>query len=149
MLFFPVTFFGYYLFSALFEYISVASLGEWVDALPGLLIIMMLFLMFAVPFWAVCVGRHIVSLDLPQHKILKVFDIRYYRWVKTYHIDQVQHVRVVRLRGQRTPYSHSNFCRVELRLKLGKPIFVSHGDRPDHARMIAEKVASHLGVSAF
>lgn len=146
---FFVIFFGYHLFSGLIEYIRMASLGQWLTALPGFLIVMALFLLFAIPCWAVCLGRHQVILDLPHSRILKVFDLRLYRRTKSYPIDQIQHVSVVRLKVQKSRYSSTTNCQVHLRLDRGKPIVVSHGDRPDHARMIAEQVAGHLGISAL
>jgi len=148
-LFFFASFFGYHLFSILIEYMRLASLGEWLAALPGILIVMALFLLFAVPCWAVCVGRHKVILDLPRGRILKVFDLRLYRRTKSYPIDQVQHVIVVRSKVRQNRYISKTNCQVQLRLHRGKPIVVSHGDRPDHARTIAQQVAGHLGVSAL
>ena len=149
MLSFFAIFFGYHLFWGLIEYIRVASLGEWQTALPGILIVMALFLLFAVPCWAVCLGRHQVILDLPRGRILKVFDLRLYRRTRSYPIDQVQHVSVVRLKARQTRHSSTTNCQVHLRLDRGKPILVSRGDRPDHARMVAEQVAGHLGISAL
>jgi len=148
MLSIPAIFFGYYLFVGLIEYIRVASLSEWLTALPGYLLIIALFLLFAIPCWMVFLGRHLVILDLPRGKILRVFDLRLLRWTKSCPIEQVKHVSVIRLKV-RTKHHHSGSrksCKVHLCFNRGKPILISHGDRPDHAQMVAEQVASHLGI---
>lgn len=149
MLFPLAVFFGYHLFSALFEYIRVASLGEWLTALPGMVLVAALFLLFAVPCWAVCAGSHLVIVDRSGGIIVKALDLRFYRRIRTYPVDQVQHVSVVRHRVRQKNRASATTCRVLIRLNHGKPIPVSHGDRPDHARMVAEQVAGYLGVSAL
>lgn len=149
MLFPLAVFFGYHLFSALFEYIRVATLGEWLTALPGIVIVAALFLLFAVPCWAVCAGCHLVIIDRSGGIIVKALDLRFYRRIKTYPLDQVQHVSVVRHNVRQKHRISYTTCRVLIRFNHGKPIPVSHGDRPDHARMIAEQVAGYLGVSAL
>ncbi|MBU1566239.1 MAG: hypothetical protein KJ630_11530 [Proteobacteria bacterium] len=94
-------------------------------------------------------GRHQVILDLPRGRILKVFDLRTYRRIKSYPIDQVKHVSVVRLKDRPSVYRSTANSQVHLRLNSGKPIVVSRGDRPDHARVVAEQIAGHLGVRAL
>ena len=139
-------FFGYHLFSGLGDYIRAASAREWLGALPGFLVVLALFLLFAIPAWAVFFLRPKVIIDQLHNAILNVSDVRVYRHVKTYAMQQAQQVDVtkttIRTAG-RSQITHP----IQIRLRGGKLITVAYEDEMADALTLAAEVADYLHVA--
>lgn len=136
-------FFGYYLGSGLIEYVRVATATEWLHALPGLIIVLLLFLVFAVPAWAALIGRSRFVVEPFRGSIAEVLDFRFYRRVKRYAVDQVKTVRV-RRKTIRTRGHSSQTNAVEIVLRNDKVITVTYEDRGDNAKEVAAQVTDTL-----
>lgn len=141
MLSFFAVFFGYYLFSGLIEYLRVATAREWLDALPGFLVILALFLLFAVPAWIALVGRSKLVVDPSSGSIAEVFDLWIYRRAKRYHIDEVKTVRISR-KTFRTKGHSSQANAVEIVLRNDTVITVTYEDQIEDARAVATQMAN-------
>lgn len=135
-------FFLYHLVTGLIEYVRVATLEEWIAAIPGFLVILVLFLLPGVAIWYVFFGRRRVIVDLPQGRILVVHDLRFYKRTKIFPIDQVQEVRVERKIGKSEAYV------IQLQLTGRKPIAVSHEDIAAEAHELARRLKDLLQIGA-
>ena len=135
MLGFLASFFLYYLASGLIEYVRHATLAEWVSALPGLLVVLVLFLLFGVPAWIAVVGRTWVVVDLQSGRVLEVRDLRVHRRTTSVPIDSVLGVSVAR---QRRGF------RIQIDLADRKPITVGFEPSAREARDVAERLAGYL-----
>lgn len=131
-------FFLYHLVIGLIEYTRFAKLEEWISALPGFLVILVLFLLPGVAIWYVLFGRSRVVVNLPQGSILKVDDLRFYKRTKIFPIDQVQDVRVKRKIGKSETYM------IQLHLTGHKPITVSYEDIAADAHEVARRLQDVL-----
>lgn len=135
MLGFLASFFLYYLVTGLIEYIRDATLALWLSALPGLVVVLALFLLFAVPAWIAVAGRTRVVVDLQSGRILDVRDLRVHRRTTTVPIDSVLGVSVSRQRRS---------FRIQIDLSGRKPITVGYEPNAREARDVAERLAGHL-----
>jgi hypothetical protein len=127
--------FLYHLVIGLIEYTRFAKVEEWISALPGFLVILVLFLL---PGVAVLFGRSRVAVDLPQGSILKVDDLRFYKRTKIFPIDQVQDVRVKRKIGKSETYM------IQLHLTGHKLITVSYEDIAADAHAVVRRLKDVL-----
>jgi hypothetical protein len=135
-------FFLYHLVTGLIEYILNATLEEWISGIPGFLVILVLFLLPGVAIWYVVFGRSRVVVDLPQGRILKMDDLRFYKRTKIFPIDQVQDVRVERKIGKSATYM------IQLHLTGHKPITVSYEDFETDAHEVAKRLKNLLRIRA-
>ena len=135
MLGFLASFFLYYLVTGLVEYIRTATLDVWVSALPGLVVVLALFLLFAVPAWIAVAGRTRVVVDLQSGRVLDVRDLRVYRRATSVPIDSVLGVSVSRQRRS---------FRIQIDLAGRKPITVGFEPSGSDARDVAERLAGYL-----
>jgi hypothetical protein len=140
-------FFLYYLVTGLIEYIRVATLAEWVSAIPGLLVVLALFLLFGVPTWIVLVGRSRVVVDLRQGYILKVDDLLFYQRTRTFPIDQVHDVRV-KSKTLRISRHSSQTYEIQLHLTGHKPITIGCEDIVWDAHEVARRLRDLLRIGA-
>ena len=130
-----ISFFLYYLVTGLVEYIRTATLDVWVSALPGLVVVLALFLLFAVPAWIAVAGRTRVVVDLQSGRVLDVRDLRVYRRATSVPIDSVLGVSVSRQRRS---------FRIQIDLAGRKPITVGFEPSGSDARDVAERLAGYL-----
>jgi hypothetical protein len=135
-------FFLYHLVTGLIEYILNATLEEWISGIPGFLLILALFLLPGVAIWYVVFGRSRVVVDLPQGRILKVDDLRFYKRTKIFPIDRVHDVGVNRKIGKSQTYM------IQLDLTGHKPINVSHEDIAADAHEVARRLKDILRIRA-
>jgi hypothetical protein len=125
----------------------VATLAEWVSAIPGLLVVLALFLLFGVPTWIVLVGRSRVVVDLRQGYILKVDDLLFYQRTRTFPIDQVHDVRV-KSKTLRISRHSSQTYEIQLHLTGHKPITIGCEDIVWDAHEVARRLRDLLRIGA-
>ena len=142
----PALFFLYILVKAVFEYSREATGAEWLAALPGLLVVLLLFLVFAVPVWFILAGRRELRID-PQGGLLAVVtDLRFFRWTSSYQMDDVVKVgvRSAKLargpRGSRPGRTHA----VEIHLTRKRTVTVECEDDVGAAQRLSRQLAGVL-----
>lgn len=134
-------FFGYYLASSLAEYIRAANPNEWLRALPGLLIVLALFLSFGIPSWWLLLGRTRLILDRANGRLLQVFDFRIYRRARAYRVDDVILVdSMISRSGYKASSPGPEIYAVKVHFREGKPITVAHEERAGDARDVATRI---------
>lgn len=138
-------FFGYYLVASLAEYIPAASPNEWLRALPGLLVVLALFLSFGIPSWWLLLGRTRLIFDRGSGRILQVFDFRIYRRVRAYREDDVILVdSMISRSGNKASSPGSEIYAVKVHFREGKRITVAHEERAADARDVAARITGLL-----
>jgi hypothetical protein len=138
-------FFGYYLVASLAEYIPAANPHEWLRALPGLLVVLALFLSFGIPSWWLILGRTRLIFDRGHGRILQVFDFRIYRRTKAYPVDDVVLVdSKISRSGYKASAPGSEIYAVKVHFREGKPITVAHEERAVDAREVAASITALL-----
>src|SRR5262245_21670784 len=78
------SFFLYYLLTGLYEYVLKATIQEWLRAIPGFLVNVLLVLIFAMPTAIVFFKRVRVEVDQDSGKIHDVSDYRLFLRSKAY-----------------------------------------------------------------
>jgi len=141
-----VVFFGYYLLSGLLEYIRVATASEWFSAIPGFLVLLVIFLVSAVPTYAVLFGRSKVLVDLSQGRVVEMFDIGFYRRAKIYALDQIKAV-TIRKKVFRTKGHSSISNAVQILLLNDEVVTVGYEKALEDAKNLAEHVRNSVGNS--
>jgi acetylglutamate kinase len=106
-------------------------------------VVLVLFLLFAVPSLAVFFGRPKVIVDPLRGSILDVFDLRIYRTTKTYPIDQVKDVTIVNKTFRTSGHSSTSYA-VQILLTSEKLITVAYEDKIEDAREIAAQIAGNF-----
>lgn len=142
-------FFGYYLVTGLVEYIRVATASEWLTALPGFLVVLLLFLVFAVPTWYLLTVRQFVVIDPSAGFLSEVSDMRIYRRLKRYPLSQIRKVTISHKRLRTRGHSSHTYA-VAVVLKDDKQITAGYEDQIDDAKELARLVEESLrgsGVS--
>ncbi|MHB8810896.1 MAG: hypothetical protein ACYC9M_12920 [Desulfobulbaceae bacterium] len=138
-------FFGYYLVASLAEYIRTANLNEWLRAIPGLLVVLALFLSFGIPSWWLLLGRTSLIFDRGNGRILQVFDFRIYRRARAYRMDDVILVdSAISRSGAKASLPGSEIYAVKVHFREGKPITVAHEERAADAREVAVRITGLL-----
>ncbi|MFZ5799654.1 MAG: hypothetical protein ACOY3O_14725 [Thermodesulfobacteriota bacterium] len=138
-------FFGYYLAASLVEYIPAASPHEWLRALPGLLVVLALFLSFGIPSWWLLLGRTRLIFERGGGRILQVFDFRIYRRTKAYRVDDIILVNsMISRSGNKASTPGTEIYAVQVHFREGKPITVAHEERAGDARDVAARITALL-----
>jgi hypothetical protein len=78
------SFFLYYLLTGLYEYVLHATFKEWLGAIPGFIVNLILVLIFALPAAVVFFKKVRVEVDQNSGKIHDVSDYRLFRRSKEY-----------------------------------------------------------------
>lgn len=146
MLSFFALFFGYYLITGLIEYVRVASASEWLAATPGFLVVLVIFLAFAVPTYAILIGQSKVIVNRDTGRIIDMFDLRIYQQKKVYCIDQVKSVSIGE-KTFRTKGHSSHSYAVQILMDDQKRVTAGYEKDIAEARKLAEYVSNSLGYS--
>lgn len=95
----PFILFACYLFSILLsslgEYIANANPAEWLAALPGMVILGLLGLLFLAPGWLLAFTRVRLELDASQGQVREVRDLLVYKMVTEHDLASFDRVEVV------------------------------------------------------
>jgi hypothetical protein len=138
-------FFGYYLVTALIDYIRVATPAEWLRALPGLLIVFAIFLAFAIPTYAVLFGRNKVIVDRYRGRIVEAFDLPFLHRPKRHAMGDTMAV-TIRAKTFRTKGHSSLSNAVQILLGGGEAVTVGYEDAIEDAKRLAEHVRGVLAI---
>src|SRR5262245_11895772 len=140
-------FFLYYLLTGLYEYVLHATAKEWLGAIPGFMVNLILVLIFAVPAAVVFFKKVGVELNQDSGKILEISDYRLFRRSKEYMLNALDAVQVRYFldssRGSKTQYPYH----VQFVFKDGKICTASIEANEGDARKLSEKLAQTLNVS--
>jgi hypothetical protein len=138
-------FFGYYLTASLAEYVRAANPNEWLRALPGLLVVLALFLSFGVPSWWLLLGRTRLIFERGSGRIVQVFDFRIFRRAKGYRVDDIILVdSMISRSGNKASTPGTEIYAVKVHFREGKPITVAHEERAGDARDVAARITALL-----
>lgn len=137
-------FFLYYLLTGLYEYVFHATFKEWLRAIPGFIVNLLLVLIFAVPAAVVFFKRVRVEVDQDSGKIREVSDYRLFCRSKEYvlnALDAVQ-IRYYLESGAKTQYPYH----VQFLFKDAKLLTVCVEASKEDANRIAQDLAQTLHV---
>lgn len=138
-------FFLYYLLTGLYEYVLHATFKEWLGAIPGFILNLILVLIFAVPAAVIFFKKVRVEVDQDSGKIHEVSDYRLFCRTKNYMLsalDAVQ-IRYYLESGSKTQYPYH----VQFVFQDEKIVTVAVEANEDDARKLSERLAETLHVS--
>jgi hypothetical protein len=138
-------FFLYYLLTGLYEYVLHATVKEWLGAIPGFIVNLLLVLIFAVPAAVVFFKKVRVEVDQDSGRIHDVSDYRLFRRSKEYMLNALDAVQTrywTGSSGSKTQYPYH----VQFLFKDGKIVTASVEANEDDAHQIAERLAQTLHV---
>ncbi|MCI0443343.1 hypothetical protein L0152_09015 [bacterium] len=143
-------FFLYYLLTGLYEYVLHATLREWLGAIPGFIVNLIMVLIFALPAAVVFFKKVRVEVDQDSGTIRDVSDYRLFRRSKDYMLnalDAVQTRYYLGSSGDKTQYPYH----VQFLFKDGKIITTSVEANEEDAHRLAQKLAQtlHVDVKQF
>lgn len=141
-------FFLYYLLTGLYEYVLHATFKEWLRAIPGFLVNLLLVLIFAVPAAIVFFKRVRLEVEQDSGKIREVSDYRLFRRTKDYMLNALDAVQIryyLDSGDKHFPYN------VQLLFNDGKIITTSVEENEEDAKRLAQKLARtlHVDVKTF
>jgi hypothetical protein len=140
-------FFLYYLLTGLYEYVLHATLQEWLRAIPGFLVNLIMVVIFALPAAVVFFKNVRVEVDQNSGTIREVGDYRIFRRTKDYMLSALEGVQTRYYfdssRGSKTQYPYH----VQLLFKDGKIVTAAIEAEEDEARKLSERLAETLHVS--
>jgi hypothetical protein len=140
-------FFLYYLLTGIYEYVLHATGKEWLGAIPGFIVNLILVLIFAVPAAVIFFKTVRVEVNQDSGKIYEVSDYRLFRRSKEYMLNALGAVQtryyLDSSRGSKTQYPYH----VQLLFKDGKIVTASIEENEDDARKLSERLSETLHVS--
>jgi hypothetical protein len=140
----PAAFFLYYLVIGLVAYVRSATPSEWLSAMPGLLVVLGLFLVCAVPAWIALAGRRWTILDFERGQVFSVRDLRFYRRIKTTPLNRVRDVYVAEKFTRTHDRKSEKVFEVQLLVANGKPIRVGNEASGADAADLARRLRARL-----
>jgi hypothetical protein len=143
---------GWALVSSVGELRESDGIAAALGIVPGLLLVLVAFVLAALPSWALLFARRGLLLEQARHRILVVHDFRLFRWRRTYPVDRIDEIAVLR-EFVRTRTSHrssgpGSATVFVVRLVLGpdnRRIVVARQPTFQDARVIAAGIAEPLG----
>ena len=137
-------FFLYHFVNALIHYIRFATAAEWLSALPGLLVVLVLFLGPGVMVWMVLVGQDRLVVDLVAGQVIEENDLRFYTRRRSIAINNVREVKVTK-KSLRTRGHSSQTWLIQLVLAdHSKPMRVGWEELERDAQELAQRAAGFL-----
>jgi uncharacterized protein YxeA len=137
-------FFFYYLLTGFYEYIRYATVKEWIGAIPGFIINLLLVLIFAIPAAVMFFKKVRVEVDQDSGKIHEVSDYRIFRRNKDYMLSELYavQIRYYLESGSKTRYPYH----VQLVFKNEKIVTACSETNEEDACRLSEKLAEALHV---
>src|SRR5262245_35278096 len=138
-------FFLYYLLTGFYEYVLHATAREWLGAIPGFIVNLILVLIFAIPAAVIFFKKVRVEVDQDTGKIYEVSDYRIFRRSKDYQLNELDaiQIRYYLESGSKTQYPYH----VQFVFKDEKIVTASIEANEDDARKLSERLAQTLHVS--